>query len=132
MLVSVRLEIVLMLTQVSCTVYAMRTIRPEIFLDAPEWYSLVTRLKWKLVLSLFGDSANHDPRYVHGLCQMYHRLRNHFSMQTMELLGDGVMWDLVSVHLETVFVSVKDSCMVCAKRTIGSEIVLDAPIGTAR
>jgi len=48
MLVSVRLEIVLMLTQVSCTVYAMRTIRPEIFLDAPEWYSLVTRLKWKL------------------------------------------------------------------------------------
>ena len=25
-----------------------------------------------------------------------------------------------------------DTCTVCAKRTIGSEIVLDAPIGTAR
>ena len=39
MLVSVHLEIVLMLTQVSCTVYAKHTISPEIVLDAPEWYS---------------------------------------------------------------------------------------------
>jgi hypothetical protein len=29
-------------------------------------------------------------------------------------------------------VSVQDRCMVCAKRTIGSEIVLDAPDGTPR
>jgi hypothetical protein len=29
-----------------------------------------------------------------------------------------------------VLVSVRDSCMVCAKRTIGSEIILDAPNGT--
>jgi hypothetical protein len=34
--------------------------------------------------------------------------------------------------LETVFVSVQDRCMVCAKRNIGSEIVLDAPDGTPR
>jgi hypothetical protein len=27
---------------------------------------------------LFGDSANFDTREVHGLCQMYHRLINHF------------------------------------------------------
>ena len=46
----------------------------------------------------------------------------------MELLGDGVMWNLVSVRLETVLVLVQDRCMVCAKRTIGSEIVLDAPM----
>jgi hypothetical protein len=26
----------------------------------------------------FGDSANLDARKVHGLCQAYHRLRNHF------------------------------------------------------
>ena len=45
-----------------------------------------------------------------------------------ELLGDGVMWNLVSVRLETVLVSVQDRCMVCAKRTIGSETVLDAPM----
>ena len=32
----------------------------------------------------------------------------------------------VSVHLEMVLVSVQDRCMVCAKRTIGPETVLDA------
>jgi hypothetical protein len=37
------------------------------------------------------------------------------------------MWNLVLVHLETVLVSVQDWCTVCAKRTIGSEIILDAP-----
>ena len=38
-----------------------------------------------------------------------------------------VMWNLVSISLETVLVSVRDWCMVCAKCTIGSEIILDAP-----
>ena len=32
----------------------------------------------------------------------------------------------VSVHLEMVLESVQDMCMVCAKRTIGPEIILDA------
>jgi hypothetical protein len=36
-----------------------------------------------------------------------------------------VMSNLVSVHLETVFVLVQDRCMICTKRTIGSVIVLD-------
>ena len=31
------------------------------------------------------------------------------------------MWNLVSFQLEAVLVSVEDRCMVCAKRTIGSE-----------
>ena len=44
----------------------------------------------------------------------------------MELLGEWVMLNLVLIHLETVLVSVQDWCMVCAKRTIGSETVLDA------
>ena len=39
-----------------------------------------------------------------------------------------VMWNLTSLCLETVLESVQDRCMVCAKRTIGSEIVLDAPM----
>ena len=39
-----------------------------------------------------------------------------------------VMWNLVSVHLEMVLVSVQDRCTVWAKRTIGSEIILDAPL----
>ena len=36
------------------------------------------------------------------------------------------MWNLASLRLETVLVLVQDWCMVCARRTIGSEIVLDA------
>jgi hypothetical protein len=48
-------------------------------------------------------------------------------MHLMELLGVSVMWNLVSVRLEIVLVSVQYRCTVCAKHTIGSEIVLDAP-----
>ena len=33
-----------------------------------------------------------------------------------------------SIHLEMVLVLMYDSCTVCAKRNIGSEIVLDAPM----
>jgi hypothetical protein len=43
-----------------------------------------------------------------------------------------VMWNLVSVHLETVLVLEQYRCTVCAKETIGSKIVLDAPDATAR
>ena len=39
-----------------------------------------------------------------------------------------VKWKLVSVRLEIVLVLVQDSCTVCAERTIGSEIILDAPM----
>jgi hypothetical protein len=37
---------------------------------------------------------------------------------------------LVTVYLETVLVSVHDRCTICAKHTIGSEVILDAPYGT--
>jgi hypothetical protein len=37
------------------------------------------------------------------------------------------MWNLSLIRLETVFVLVQDRCIVCAKRTIGLVIVLDAP-----
>ena len=40
------------------------------------------------------------------------------------------MWILDLVFLEAVLVSVQDRCMVCARRTIGSKIVLDALDGT--
>ena len=39
-----------------------------------------------------------------------------------------VMSNDVSVRLEMVLVSVQDRCMVCANRTIGPEIILDAPM----
>ena len=36
------------------------------------------------------------------------------------------MWNLISIHLETVLVSLQDRCMVCAKPTIGLDIVFNA------
>ena len=51
----------------------------------------------------------------------------------MELLGDeGHLQNLASVRLVTVLVLVQDTCTICAKRTIGSEIVMDGPDGTPR
>jgi hypothetical protein len=48
------------------------------------------------------------------------------------LLGEWVMWNLVSVHLEIVLVSVQYRGTVCTINTIGSEIILDAPDRTSR
>ena len=39
------------------------------------------------------------------------------------------MWNLVSVYLETVLLLVQDWCTVCAKHTIGLEIILGARDG---
>ena len=50
----------------------------------------------------------------------------------MELLGDVGLVESRSVHLETVLVLVQYRCTVCAKRTIGLEIILDTPDGTPR
>ena len=50
----------------------------------------------------------------------------------MELLGDVGHVESRSVHFEMVLVLLQDWCTVCAKRTIGSDIVLDAPDGTPR
>ena len=38
------------------------------------------------------------------------------------------LWNLVSVRLEIVLVSVQDRCTVCAKHTIGLDIVFNAPM----
>ena len=50
----------------------------------------------------------------------------------MELRGDVGHVESRAVRLEMVLVLVQDRCTVCAKRTIGSDIVLDAPDGTLR
>ena len=46
----------------------------------------------------------------------------------MELLRDVGHVESRFIRLETVLVSMQDRCMVCAKRTIGSETILDAPM----
>ena len=43
-----------------------------------------------------------------------------------------VLWNVILVHLDMLLVLVQDRCMVCAKCTIGSKIILDAPDGTPR
>ena len=50
----------------------------------------------------------------------------------MVLLGDEAQLKIISVHLEIVVILTQDRCTVCAERTIGSEIILDAPYGTPR
>ena len=39
-----------------------------------------------------------------------------------------VLWKLVSFRLEIVLVSVQDRCTVCAKRSIGLDIIFNAPM----
>ena len=80
----------------------------------------------------FGDIVNLDARWVHGLRRMYHRLRNCFGRTRWNSQVTWVIWNLVSVRLEMVLVSVLDRCTVCAKRTICVGIVLDKPDGTPK
>ena len=39
-----------------------------------------------------------------------------------------VLWNLVSNRLEIVLVSMEERCTVCAKHTIGSDIVFNVPM----
>ena len=39
-------------------------------------------------------------------------------------------WKLLSVRVDKVLILTQDWCVVCAERTIGSEIILVAPDGT--
>ena len=80
----------------------------------------------------FGDGVSVSATYVHGLRQMYHRLRNRFGRTRWYSYVTRLKWKLVSVRLDIVLIFTQDRCAVCAKRTIGSEIVLDAPDGTPR
>jgi hypothetical protein len=42
------------------------------------------------------------------------------------------MWNLVLVYLQIVLILMQEWSTVCAKRTIGSEIILDTLDGTPR
>jgi len=50
----------------------------------------------------------------------------------MVILGDVGQLESHLVRLEMELVLVQDRCTVCAKRTIGSYLILDAPDGTPR
>ena len=76
-LILVHLEIVLILTQDSCTVCTERTIGSEIILDAPMEHQ-GDEAQVEANFGPFGDSAYLDARQVHGLRRTYHRLGKHF------------------------------------------------------
>jgi CO dehydrogenase/acetyl-CoA synthase alpha subunit len=80
----------------------------------------------------FGDSATLDARLVLGLHRMCRRLKNSVGGTRWNSLVTWVMWNLVLIDFETVLASVQDWCTVCVERTVGSEIVLEAPDGTPR
>jgi hypothetical protein len=69
---------------------------------------------------------------VHGLRQMYHRVKNHFGCTRWNSKVARLKWKLVSVRLEIVLNLTQDRCTVCTEHTIGSEIGLDTPDATSR
>jgi hypothetical protein len=79
--VLVRLVTVLASVRYRCTVFTERTIGSEIVLDAPD----------------------DTPRFVSNVPSA----RKSCLMHQMELLGEWVMWNFVSVCLETVLVLVQ-------------------------
>jgi hypothetical protein len=80
--------------------------------------------------SLFGDSVRVSATWVHGLHQTYHRLKNRFGCTQWQSKIARLKWKLISVHL--VILLRQDRCMVWAKFTTASKIILDAPDGTPR
>jgi hypothetical protein len=80
----------------------------------------------------FGHSANLDGRYMHGLRQTYHFLRNRFRCTRWYSEAMRLKRKLISVHLEIVLILTEDRCTVCTEHTIGSENILHAPDETPR
>jgi hypothetical protein len=100
-LCSIRLEIVLILTQDRCTVFTGRTIGSQIVFDAPD--ALVSDMGHvESRFSPFGDSTSVSARQVHGLHRTYHRHRNCFGRTRWDSLVTRLKWKLGSVHLEIV------------------------------
>ena len=131
MLVSFRLEIMLILTQNRCTVYAKRTMGSEIIFDAPDgtprWCGLC-RILFRYVWRQCKCRCKIGARFASNVPKD----RKWFSMHPMELLGDVGHVESLFFPLQIVFVSIQDRCIVCARHSIGSDIVLDTPDGTTR
>jgi hypothetical protein len=80
----------------------------------------------------FGYSVSVGAREVHCWCPTYQRHGNHFGRTQWYSYVTRLKCVLVSFRLEIVLIFTQDRCTICAKQTIGSEIILDAPDGTPR
>jgi hypothetical protein len=76
----------------------------------------------------FGDSVSFGAWFVPYVPSA----KKLFWMHGMVLLGDKAQIEPHFGPFGAVLVSVQDRCMVCAKCSISSEIILDAPDGTPR
>jgi hypothetical protein len=104
------------LVQDRCTVCAKCIIGSEIILDTPK-VLIGDEAQLEASFGPSRDSANLDARYVHGLRRTYHTLRNSFGCTRSNSLVVWVMWNLVSICLEMLLVSMQDGRTVYAKRT---------------
>ena len=130
-LTSVHLEIVLVSVQDRCTVCMKRTICLKINLDTPDrtprWCVSSDISLWSI-----WRNVSFGARLVHGLCLIYHTLRNHFGRNRWYSPLKRLKWKLGLVYLEIVLILMQDSCIVCMERNLCSEINLDASDRTSR
>jgi hypothetical protein len=66
------------------------------------------------------------------LHQKYHRLKDCFGFTRWYSYVTRSKWNLFLVYLEIALILAQDRCTDCAKNTIGSKIILNAPDGTPR
>jgi hypothetical protein len=66
------------------------------------------------------------------LHQTYHRLSNRFDQIRWYSEVTRLKWKLIFVHLDIVLILTQDGFILYAERSIGLEIVFDAPDGTPR
>jgi hypothetical protein len=78
----------------------------------------------------FGDDVSVGVRQVHNLRQTYHSLKNHFGHTRWYSKVMKLKWKQFSVCLEIMLILWQDRCVVSAKHTIGTKIILDAPDGS--
>jgi hypothetical protein len=81
---------------------------------------------------LFGDNVSVRKRKEHDLRRTNYKLKNCFRHTRWNCSVTWAMWYLISVYLLVVLIWTQYWSTVCAQRTIGSEIILDAPDGTPR
>jgi hypothetical protein len=130
-LILVHLEIELILTQERCTVCTKHTIGSEIIMDAPDgtprWCGscgISFRSVWRQCLCWCKIRAWFAPNIPWAQKSFWTRPR--------VLIGDETQVEARFGSFEDSVMSVQDRCPVCAKHTIGSKIILDAPVGTPR
>jgi hypothetical protein len=104
---SLCLEIVLILMQDRCTVWANCTKGSEIiWTHRMELLGDVGHVESHF--GQFGDSISVGAREVHGLGRTYHKLRKSFWTHMMQLLGDVG-------HVDSCFGPIRDSVSVGAR-----------------